>query len=492
MGWLEQLQSADPATLEALGLQPSTVQQIQPEPMATPVTEPMPVDSGEPEYIESQPVPVTGTAQVDNSNGMLLADSGSTEQDPELMGQLVAQQDANKKPDYRFPQGTEKQVGNNFLKKLFSTGGKTLQDSAEVVPELQAAERAPAQVEVAPAVEVVEEKPPTKQEIDEANRQANIAMMNDYAQADKQDYIDQQLAVLDKQYRDISNQRIDPERVFKGKNKVMMFMGAAIAGAPNYMTNLIESDIAAQKADMENQYRILGERGDLLKLKAAAKQGTPDMRAGYAKVQQYGAALALAEQVATKPGAPKDMQAKINALTQGKQRAIAEYQRAVDAGGVLPDDLVDKDTRISFVNPKSYERFSPGYGLAFDPKAKTKFDELSMSVGPAISGVERLQEIGRKGSKMSPSDYVRAQTELRTLAGSLRLPITGPGALTDDERKFLLDTIGNPQKILSFKPLEMVRLDTIKNKLTKDLDQQAKSTFMNYKSNDVKTFKPSN
>jgi hypothetical protein len=67
------------------------------------------------------------------------------------------------------------------------------------------------------------------------------------------------------------------------------------------------------------------------------------------------------------------------------------------------------------------------------------------------------------------------QTELAALVGQLRLPFTGPGAMTNEEYKRLAETIGDPTKFAAMPAWERVKLQTVLKKLNGDLKTRAKA-----------------
>jgi len=72
-------------------------------------------------------------------------------------------------------------------------------------------------------------------------------------------------------------------------------------------------------------------------------------------------------------------------------------------------------------------------------------------------------------SRLDPEERARVATEVQSLVGQLRIPLTGPGVLTDTEYARLLDTIGNPNKLLTLPKWERTKLQTVQNKLKDDI-----------------------
>lgn len=86
----------------------------------------------------------------------------------------------------------------------------------------------------------------------------------------------------------------------------------------------------------------------------------------------------------------------------------------------------------------------------------------------ATALLRRIQEYAKTASSLSLQDRARMQTDLALAAGKLRIPITGPGAMTEDEYKRLLDTLGNPTKIFSIASIENMKLGAVLKNLEYD------------------------
>lgn len=117
--------------------------------------------------------------------------------------------------------------------------------------------------------------------------------------------------------------------------------------------------------------------------------------------------------------------------------------------------------------------FVPGKFLkaGSSPQATEKLRTFMQESGSIVPEVSKVLDFVTSDdySKLSLEDRRRVATSMKLLAGSLRIPITGPGPMTDAEREFLLETIGNPNKFITLESLEIASLkgvrDTIKNRI---------------------------
>jgi hypothetical protein len=98
-------------------------------------------------------------------------------------------------------------------------------------------------------------------------------------------------------------------------------------------------------------------------------------------------------------------------------------------------------------------------------EAAGKIREFMSQTGGALANIDDVMRIAQSSdfNKLNPWQRAELNTKIAMLAGALRLPITGPGPMTDDERKFLLNTIGNPNKIFSLKSIELENLSATAN-----------------------------
>lgn len=101
--------------------------------------------------------------------------------------------------------------------------------------------------------------------------------------------------------------------------------------------------------------------------------------------------------------------------------------------------------------------------------AATELRTYMKETGPVINDLKDLVNFTKDKRFYNPvgEDRARVQTKIATLVGALRLPITGPGPLTDTEREFLMETIGDPSKFFSLKANQMAKLNEIQNNINR-------------------------
>lgn len=113
-------------------------------------------------------------------------------------------------------------------------------------------------------------------------------------------------------------------------------------------------------------------------------------------------------------------------------------------------------------------------GIAINDAAANEFNKYRAEVEPAIAGAQRIMQVAKDINRVTDLKK-RAQiaSEMKALAGQLRIPFTGPGAMTEKEFDRLMDTIGDPVSLTSIPSVQRVKLNTVLNKLRADINLRA-------------------
>lgn len=102
-----------------------------------------------------------------------------------------------------------------------------------------------------------------------------------------------------------------------------------------------------------------------------------------------------------------------------------------------------------------------------------EFQKYASETAPAVQLLREIKQFAGAASKMSLEDRAAMSSKLAIAAGKLRLPITGPGAMTEDEYNRLKDTIGDPMRIIAVPGAELAKLDSVISVLNSDLASRA-------------------
>lgn len=150
-----------------------------------------------------------------------------------------------------------------------------------------------------------------------------------------------------------------------------------------------------------------------------------------------------------------------------------KLSKANQIGAKITNPLdLDLETRETIVRlPDGSFVLSP-----LGKKAATDHRQFMAETGNVVTDLDDLITFTKDKRFYNPvgADQARVQTKINTLVGALRLPITGPGPLTDTEREFLVKTIGDPSKFFSLKQNQMARLYEIQSNINRRVQNSYK------------------
>jgi hypothetical protein len=109
--------------------------------------------------------------------------------------------------------------------------------------------------------------------------------------------------------------------------------------------------------------------------------------------------------------------------------------------------------------------------------AKTKEDAKILKEGivGADAAIQDLTDIKNIGTNVSMLDVQKRgliQQKIMTSIGKLRLSVLGPGAMTDGEREYLRENIGDPSKLFSTESNEKAKLDQLISDIEKSKQRE--------------------
>jgi hypothetical protein len=283
-------------------------------------------------------------------------------------------------------------------------------------------------------------------------------------------------------FDDIKNAKIDPNHFWQDKStgqKIMAVVGmalgaggAAATGSPNFALQTIQGavdrDIDAQKANLGKLQSLYGyhiqQGNDDLAANRLARADALDIAAGQIEMNKLKFAGAQAHQAAD------------STVLQLRRQAVMDRQATMDKGldtsvkRVQLDALRFQRTMMQKAAERQAMLTMAAKGgnqaavLALMPDEQRKRSVFLMGgqVGEVIGGEPDravvneatkgakdvfgvLGEIRRLHEKpmhmVSPNDRKRMEQIKRSLVGTLRLSITGPGVMTEQDRKLIEDVI---------------------------------------------------
>lgn len=315
---------------------------------------------------------------------------------------------------------------------------------------------------------------------DLGNEQATIFQQQQEATAQLQSQYKQDYDALDMERQhlvaDIQDGHVSPEKFWDNHSKIATGIGMILAGfnptnspnaAINFLKAQMEQNLEAQKANLSSKQSLLSAnlqqfgnmrqamdmtrvmQADVVKNQlesAAAKATSPLAKAAALKAAgEINAAYApLFQKVAT--------QASMAKLTSGANQDPSKLPALIDAIAVQDPDRA-KEMR---------GRLVPGLGLTNDLEGAKGLREMQATVKTVRSGIQRLREITKQtGKSMSPTLRSEADSLRTQLIGRLRVPITGPGAMSEGERELLMQAIPSATDMFSLDSKTLKKLDTL-------------------------------
>jgi len=152
-------------------------------------------------------------------------------------------------------------------------------------------------------------------------------------------------------------------------------------------------------------------------------------------------------------------------------------QPVLDAATMKPIEgfikIGGKIEKVDTSNGEDTGRSVIGYqGKAPTVQEASKFREYLADVNSGISNLDELIQLGKQGSRLSPTDRARAENLARMIQGKFRTEIVGPGAVTENDRKVLESVIGNPLQTFSIVDITTL-LSDMKNRVISSRDDRA-------------------
>lgn len=147
---------------------------------------------------------------------------------------------------------------------------------------------------------------------------------------------------------------------------------------------------------------------------------------------------------------------KMNALLRNKSLTKAEVGE-LQLGGKESAELANMYVPV----PGEPDKFVRPIGTS---EQITKLKTFNNDVGTIVPEIDDIIRVAESAdfNKLNPADRMVMQTKLSSLVGKLRIPFTGPGILTDNEREMLFKTLGNPNTIFSIPSWELSKLREVR------------------------------
>ena len=315
---------------------------------------------------------------------------------------------------------------------------------------------------------------------------ADIAKANADFQAQQQTKIMEAETDLKNEIERVSNLKVDPSRYWAEKSTgqkiglgISLFLGALGAGqtgvnqAANVINSAIDQDIKIQQGDIAQQTKGLDrKRGLFAEMKRKYKD---DLMAREATRAAYLQDAQLKIQEIANKYEGQDISAKAMQLI-GQIETQKQAAQSAFLSRLQQTQPVTADANVNMLTEDQRERFVPGYGLALTKEAAKQGRELAGTIESIKGNIDELIKISQQsGKSLSPTDRARANTISSILIGQLRLPIVGPGAVSEKELELLQTIIADPTRIMSLDVTNRQRLKTLRERMDTQTANQLKT-----------------
>jgi hypothetical protein len=294
-----------------------------------------------------------------------------------------------------------------------------------------------------------------------------------------------------KQLDELANQKINsnnywgnmgtPDKIRSGIAILLGGIGAGLAGGKNLalekINDAINKDIEDQKANKQSMYNALIQKGhnDEYATASVMKSMTDQIDA---LTKKYAAGTKSAESLQNLQvlnAQLKQRQAEYNQAQQGTALKDQVMNKALSGQDLSPQEMV-------YLPEKERNRYIPGLGIAVvgNEKAVEEARIASADRNNMANSIDQIvsimSEAGREGFPTEKKKEAIARAA--ALTGKLRVPITGPGAMQEQDFKRIQNLIPEDPTAL-FNVNNLAKLNAAKDIINEDLNYRAKSLGIN-------------
>jgi len=339
------------------------------------------------------------------------------------------------------------------------------------------------------------------------NAEAEILKRQQEAVQKAQDSFQQQVNEINQENehykQDIQNGFIDPNKYWEGytaangtkvpgHSRVAAGIGMILAGfggvegvkqVSNMIENQINRSLESQKANLNSSNNLLRANMDRFRdLKDATNMTRVQLNENY--LQQLQAAAAKA-QTPMAMAAAKIAMGPIMRENEQRMNSIALNQTisrlSKEGNPQALERSIDMLEQFDPARAKEMKgRLVTGLGLATTLEGAKDLREMQTTVKTIKEGISRLREITKTtGKSMSPTLTKEAESIRTQLIGRLRVPLTGPGAMSEGERELLSKAIPDVTSMVSLDSRTNKALDTLEKGITSGYRNMAIANGLN-------------
>lgn len=310
------------------------------------------------------------------------------------------------------------------------------------------------------------------------------------AQARKEEFAKAEERKLNDMMTEFGEMKVDPSKFWRDRSTgqkiiagISLALGAVGGGltrtgenkAVGVITDAIDRDIAAQKDNIEVKGEAI-EKQEGLYAKALQRFDdsiTAEKAAKIAALDQVKNRLLTIKGKYQSPTLQAKADQALNEIDLAQNAEKLKFEQLIQAkaaeqatkgmrfkpGSVVSaEDLgkMDKETRGSFV-PLGGDRFAV---TAIKPSPAQR--DAIVALDSSVEGIKKLSDFaGKDWAKLNPNERGKIESLRNALMGSLRLPILGPGVMTEQEVERLKKTIPDPKSFLTWASREKGKAEVL-------------------------------
>lgn len=241
------------------------------------------------------------------------------------------------------------------------------------------------------------------------------------------------------------------------------------------INSLVEQQAQRNKLNQEEKESLRKQIYDNVLLKLRKKELSSEDALRKSQIQENIAQVEHLRGQAAQKQAELAAAHAVSAVLNGNGNSVPAATPEIAARNKQVEDVL---SYLDAKDPKRAETLrerqviTPDGRMEFAKVDKQRVAEFEKTIRQpnesATALLKQIREFSKTASSLSLGDRAKMQTDLVMAAGKLRIPITGPGAMTEDEFKRLIDTLGNPTKVFSIQSIENMKLDSVINNLEQD------------------------
>lgn len=238
--------------------------------------------------------------------------------------------------------------------------------------------------------------------------------------------------------------------------------GGALTGQPNAALQIINDsinrDLQIQSKNLETKKAAVSDAIDSIKI-VKDKFATRDQQLMALKDMKLESVVNQIEGLKAKTKSA-EAQARADQMIGALQRD--RVQNAVN----LRNSMVEMQLKAQQPN----EYFVPGLGMAQSKAGAEALRQMVGEVNGAKKGIDELITIvDTPGKSFDPKLDAKAKSIQTTLIGQLRTALTGPGAMSEGDKKLLESAIPDPTAVFSLDSKTKMKLQELKKALDRKL-----------------------